>query len=202
MDNSGTAVFSEVTPLAQANRQGVASSSGDLAGITLEILETLAIVQVFAAKGKASQVATSLALPTGPGTAVIGDAYTAIPLAPAQWMLHSNEGRDGSLCENLRSQLDNDGYVSEQSHGRLIIRVSGANARQLMQKGCRLDLHPSVARGGFCAQTNIAQTGVIVHQRDENPTYDLMLYSGFARSFWHWLTESAAEYGFEVVGSN
>ena len=31
-------------------------------------------------------------------------------------------------------------------------------------------------------------------QLDDAPTYDLLVYSGFARSFWDWITEAAAEF--------
>jgi len=70
----------------------------------------------------------------------------------------------------------------------------GALARDLMARGCRLDLHASVARKGFCAQTQMAQVGVLIHQVSDAPAYDLYVYSGFARSFWHWLTETAAQF--------
>ena len=35
-------------------------------------------------------------------------------------------------------------------------------------------------------------------QLDATPAYDLIVARGFAGSFWHWLEESAAEYGLEV----
>jgi sarcosine oxidase subunit gamma len=112
--------------------------------------------------------------------------------------LIAGEGRDGAFTQAVAARAAGLGYASEQSHGRQVIRVAGPRARDLMAKGCRLDLHPRVARPGFCAQTQIAQIGVLILQVDDAPTYDLVLFAGFAEAFWHWLTEAAAEYGYAV----
>lgn len=164
-------------------------------GLSLFELPGRAVVQLFAKRGRESAVGDVLAIGNTPGVATVNERLTAMPLAPGQWILTSLEGDDGSFAEQLRSDLSDEAYVSEQSHGRVIIRVSGENARSLMQKGCRLDLHGSVAKAGFCAQTSMAQVGVLIHQVDNSPTYDLHVYSGFALSFWHWLMSSAAQYG-------
>ncbi len=44
-----------------------------------------------------------------------------------------------------------------------------------------------------------AHVDVTLWQRDDEPTYDVVMPRGFAGSFWHWLEESAAEYGIAVV---
>ncbi len=176
------------------------SAHFSVSGLVIEELPDRAMVQLFARKGSEEAVAATLGISTTPSTATVLDEFTALPLAPGQWMLTSDSGAEGSFCQRIRERLDEasesaHGYVSEQSQGRVIIRVSGDNARELMQKGCRLDLHNRVAGKGFCAQTPIAQVGVLLHQIDDNPAYDLHIYSGFAMSFWQWLTHSASQYG-------
>jgi len=64
-----------------------------------------------------------------------------------------------------------------------------------MQKGCRLDLHPSVASKGWCAQTQVAQTGALLHQVDDKPTYHVSVYSGFAQHFAEWLHHTGMQLG-------
>ena len=90
------------------------------------------------------------------------------------------------------------GYVSDQGDARVCFRVSGQQARELMSRGCRLDLHPSVTGPGFCAQTNMAQVGVLIHQVDDAPTYDLFVYSGFASAFYDWLAHTAGQFGYRL----
>ena len=86
----------------------------------------------------------------------------------------------------------------DQSHGRAVLRLAGARARDVLAKGCRLDLHPRAFRPGMCAQTAIAQIGVLLHQVDERPTYDLYVAGGYAVDLLEWLTASAAEFGYRI----
>ncbi|MFK7892190.1 MAG: sarcosine oxidase subunit gamma [Granulosicoccus sp.] len=155
------------------------------------------ILQVFSRKGGEAIVASSLG--DTPGLSCRTTDYTSMPLSPRQWLVTSVNGADCHLKDVLQRDLGNSVYLSEQSHSRIIIRVAGEGARELLQKGCRLDLHESRASSGFCAQTAMAQIGVLIHQVDELPTYDLHIYSGFAQSFWHWLTEMAAPHGYKVI---
>ena len=99
------------------------------------------------------------------------------------------------FADGLRAKLKKNGYVSEQSDARVIFSLSGPRVREMMQKGCRLDLHPSVTQKGWCAQTQMAQAGVIIHQSDDAPTYDILVYSGFAQHFAEWLAHTGAQLG-------
>lgn len=195
-------MMNPVAPLARVDRAAASSANKAGAGVTLSIIDDHAIAHVLSANGKADDVASRLGISAQAGQATVSADFTALPLAPGQWMLyggHGVDGKNGGFCQSLKTKLEGAGYVSEQSHGRLIFRLSGQNSRQVMQKGCRLDLHTAVSGSGFCAQTNMAQTGVILHQVDSTPTYDLLVYSGFAQSFYDWLVHSSAEFGVEVA---
>lgn len=168
--------------------------SPDDPAISLSIRENLAMVQVFARKGQEDAVARKLGLSAKPGKARSAKGVTNMPLSPGQWMLVAEKGNDGSFAGKIAATIEGVGYVSEQSDARVCIRVSGRDVRELMARGCRLDLHERVTSAGFCAQTVMAQTGVLLHQVSDAPEYDLYVYSGFAQSFWHWLTATAAQF--------
>jgi len=168
------------------------------AGVVLTDRRGLAIAQVFAKKGKTAAVAKKLGISAKPRVATVHEDYTALPLSPGQWMLFANKGADGSFKQLLDAQIAKTGYVSEQSHSRAVIRISGPRALDVMAKECRLDLHSSVVSAGFCAQTTLAGMGVLMHKIDETPTFDLVIFSGFADSFWHWICEASAEYDVDV----
>ena len=89
--------------------------------------------------------------------------------------------------------------VAEQSDGRTVLRIAGPKARDVLAKGLPIDLHPRVFRPGDTALTVAALIGVQIWQTNEAPTYELAVFRGFARSFWNFLTESAAEYGCEIA---
>jgi len=188
--------FSSTHPLGDVTSQNHESDGAN--NVTLCVRDHLAMVQVFARNGKVTNVATKLGIGHEPGLAHETGAFSALPIAPGQWMLVSKEDADTDFGETIAGKLKGIGYVSEQSDSRVCIRVSGANARDVMTRGCRLDLHPKTVTKGFCAQTPIAQVGVLLHLVDDAPVYDLYIYSGFARSFWDWLTHTAGQFGYAV----
>ena len=91
-----------------------------------------------------------------------------------------------------------EGWVRDHNEGRAVLRLSGRSARDVLAKGCRLDLHPRAFRPGMCAQTAIAQIGVLLHQVDERPTYDLYVAATYALDFFEWLSASAGEFGYRI----
>ena len=99
-----------------------------------------------------------------------------------------------ALQGSIADQIEGIGHVSNQSDSRVCFRLSGPGARAVMAKGCRLDLHPKVVQAGFCAQTVVAQIGVILHQVDDTPTYHMLVYSGFALDFRDWIEAAASEF--------
>ncbi len=154
----------------------------------------MAFVQLMASAGQAGALAERLGIATEAGRATVLSDYTALPLAPGQWLLCAPSGRDGGFHRRIRALAEGLGHVSEQSHGRVLIRVEGPHAREVLRKECRLDLHSGAIAPGFAAHTVMADVGVTLHYVDERPTFDLILYPGYADSFWHWLAEAAAEF--------
>ncbi len=190
------AEFNVVTPLSHLGL--VAGKGISSAGVLLQDRPGLAIAQVFAKKGRTAAVAKKLGISAEPCVATEHKDYTALPLSPGQWMLFAATGADGSFKRLLEKKIAGNGYVSEQSHSRSAIRISGPRVLDVLTKECRLDLHPSVVSAGFCAQTTMAGVGVLMHKIDDSPTFDLIVFAGFTDSFWHWITQASAEYGVDV----
>ncbi len=159
------------------------------------------------------------ALPTAPNTSAAndtaGDADTiALWLGPDEWWLvePGPEPEAGpKLAENLRAALaEHVAAITEVGESRTCIRVSGPRARGLLQKGCPLDLHPSVFKAGACAQSILAKAGVTLHLfADENaaqagaegPVIDIYVLRSFAEYLWGWLEDAGSEYGVSIVQS-
>jgi heterotetrameric sarcosine oxidase gamma subunit len=102
------------------------------------------------------------------------------------------------MLDVLAKQLTGHAAITEQSDSKAVIRISGTRAREVLAKGCSLDLHPRVFKPGDAATTPIALIDCQLWQIDDAPSYDLAVPSSFAESFWSWLTASAAEYGYAV----
>ncbi len=145
---------------------------------------------------EASQKALGFALPTAPNTARGKGATTALWLGPDQWLILTRPDRQSRIAGKLREALARrHAAVTEIGEGRAVIALSGAKARDVLMKGCGLDLHPRVFAAGRCAQTLLAKASVIVHQTGRAPSFDIYVARSFAEYLWAWLADAAAEYG-------
>lgn len=172
-------------------------------GVVLGLRHPVSIVTVIARKGKARALSSALSDSFGFATPAPGRSENArgasIQWAGLeQWFVVREDERDGALYDDLASKLDRLASVSDQSHGRVIISLSGARVRDVLAKGTPVDFHPRVFDQGDCAVTQMAHVGVHITQTGEN-AFEISLFRGFAESFWEWLTEMALEFGYEVV---
>ena len=90
--------------------------------------------------------------------------------------------------------------IADQSDARAVLRLRGPKAREVLAKGIAIDLHPRAFKTGDVALTLAAHIGVQLWQVDETPTYEIAVARSLAKNLWAWLSASAAEYGYEVVG--
>ena len=137
--------------------------------------------------------------PTEAGaTAVHGDRIL-FWLGPDEWLAVFGDGERERVIADLRKAPASRHIVFvDLSHAYAILSVAGPRARQVLQKGCPLDLHPSRFRAGACARSKCARCHVLLHQSDDSPAYELYVPRSFARYLWAWLEDAAAEYGVAV----
>ncbi|MEL7430197.1 MAG: sarcosine oxidase subunit gamma family protein [Pseudomonadota bacterium] len=165
-------------------------------GVIVEYLPSNGMVHLFAARGKTAAVERALGIKGSPGRSSVTKEFSALPLSPGQWLLICERpDLSGSFADWVKGKLKGNGYVSEQSDSRVRLRLSGPRVTELMQKGCRLDLDPDATGAGWCAQTQMAQCSVVLHQVNDNPVYDILVYSGFVRNFAEWLEHTGAQLG-------
>jgi sarcosine oxidase subunit gamma len=191
------------SPFAGLLEPGRHGTRDGAAGVALSERTGLALFVISAAAGKASEVAakvsavTGLELPIGPKR-VSKDGFALIGTAPGQW-LAVVEGRAAlSMLAKLAAGLKGLATIIDQSDGKAVLRISGPRAREVLAKGCSLDLNPRVFKPGSAGTTPVALIDCVIWQVDETPSYDLVVPTSFAESFWSWLTASAAEYGYTV----
>ena len=98
----------------------------------------------------------------------------------------------------LKARLEGLASVSDQSHGRVVIHLSGSKARAVLAKGSAVDFHRREFPVNATAVTHMAHIVVHVSRAGED-AFELSLFRGFAESFWEWLAEQAQEYGYEII---
>ncbi len=199
----GSSAIERVSPLADIALQGRFGADKGVPGVTLSVRHPASIVTVItrkgqsAALGKALEAAYKCPLP-GVGAST-GSAALSLHWCGADQYYAIADGKgDGELYRELKALLAGLASCSDQSHGRVILRVSGPKARALLAKGTPIDLHPSVFGPGKSAVTQMAHVGIHLVQTGAD-TFELSVFRGFSENFWEWLTEQAEEYGYQVL---
>lgn len=141
-----------------------------------------------------------LTLPKTPNRTAAGNNLTALWLGPDEWLLVGPPGSEGVMASGLREALAGQhAAITDVTEGRTVIGLGGRNARDVLMKGCPLDIHPRQFKPGYCAQSALAKASIILHQTSDDPAYDIYIESSFADYLWTWLEDAALEYGLAVV---
>lgn len=144
--------------------------------------------------------ALGFGLPVEPNTVAEGNGLVAYWLCPDEWLVVTPGDREAEVVKALRSALsDVFAAVTETSSGQTVIILSGPHARDLLAKGCTLDLHPRVFGTGRCAQSLLSKAGILIRQLDESPSYEIIVRRSFADYLMQWMELEAKEYGLAVV---
>lgn len=135
-------------------------------------------------------------LPAAPDTWTPLDAGLALRLGPDEWLLTSTTATGPAWEHALGDAVAPlGGAAVDVSAQRTSLRLRGALARELLACGCALDLRPASFPAGRCAQTLIAQAGVLLvaHGVDAQGTDDLELLvrTSFAHHLAAWLVDAA-----------
>lgn len=177
-----------------------ASLSGER-GVALRELRCLAQVDLRADvrdARAAGRLAAALGspLPTKPNTTAGGEPWSTLWLGPDEWLVVGPEGDELRIERALRAALaDAHGSVVDVAANRTTLELRGPLAREVLAKGCALDLHPRRFRAGDCAQTALARAQIVLRQVDDEPRYWILVRCSFAPYLVEWLIDAMAEYG-------
>ncbi len=138
------------------------------------------IVEIAAFHGRAPElesfaVGRGIRLPALAGVAAATDQL-ALCVRPARWLLLSPPASPGDLSSGLAA-----------------LHLSGPRVRELLSRGCRLDLDPQVFPAGRAAATIIVQVSVILAVLASGLL--LLTPSSTARHLREWLALTARPFG-------
>jgi len=137
-----------------------------------------------------------------PLTAVRRRDVSMLWLGPDEWLVVTPERRLDRIERALRDALEGQHTaLTDVSHGRAIVVLSGPHAREVLAKGCTLDLHPRVFGPGRCAQSRLAKCQALIHQTTDAPEYEIHVQRSFAQYAWTWLEDAGQEFGVRIVSA-
>jgi sarcosine oxidase, subunit gamma len=118
-----------------------------------------------------------------------------LSLAPGEWLLVSEQPRMVSFQRYVAPELSALGLTAiDVSAGFAIVRVSGSAARDMLSKGCALDLERQAFAAGQCARTRFAQIQLIIECIEDAGTFDLYVGRSYLRYLIDWLDDATIEF--------
>jgi sarcosine oxidase subunit gamma len=135
-------------------------------------------------------------LPGVPNTWAPAGTGRAVWLSPGEWLLTSTTEAPEELKARVRAAIvPLGGAAADVSAQRIGLRLTGPRVRDVLAKGCSIDLHPLAFRRGSSAQTMLGMAGIIVLAlSDAGDDYVVLVRSSFAGYLADWLLDAALEY--------
>ena len=113
--------------------------------------------------------------------------------APRTWLIISSKKNIFSAIED---KFDNKNFaVTDISHSRAVIQIKGLQAKEVLKKGCPININQIQVNN--CAGTVFNGITVVVDFVNNNPdTFNLLALRSFGETFYHHITDAALEFGY------
>ncbi len=190
--------------LAHFGLNALAAQNKDAAGVTVGEIAHRSIINIRGNAGDlvfstAVKVATAADLPSAPNTVSSADDLRILWLGPNEWWVVVPDAKRAELLERLRQSFAGQHTaVIDVSESRTVITLGGPAAREVLARGISLDLHPRAFGPGQCAQTGMSKANVVLHQIDNEPSYEIYILKSFSDYLWRWIGLVAEDFGMAV----
>ena len=116
--------------------------------------------------------------------------------APRTWFVISKKE---NIINNIKEKCTDENFaITDISHSRAVIQIKGLQAREILKKGCPLNINEFKTNN--CAGTVFHGISIVVDFIDNNPdTFNLLTLRSFGESFYHHITDAALEFGYVGV---
>ena len=116
--------------------------------------------------------------------------------APKTWLIISDKE---NIIDIIKGKCREENFaITDISHSRAVIQIKGAQAREVLKKGCPLNI--SEFEINNCAGSVFHGITIVVDCINVNPdTFNLLTLRSFGESFYHHITDAALEFGYVGV---
>lgn len=114
----------------------------------------------------------------------------ALWLGPGHWLI---KGDDPAATLERAAAVTRSSLI-DVSDSWCTISVTGKRSRDVLAKGCSLDLDPRVLAPGATAVTQFVRMRALIHCVDDTPTYHVYVERSFAPYLWAWLVDAMTEF--------
>jgi sarcosine oxidase subunit gamma len=154
-------------------------------------------VEAGSAAGRAIEAELGVALPRTVGETTRKGAYDVLWLGPDEWLVLavSEDGLAGRL-QAAASGAEGPGenaQVLDVSANRTVLELGGPQAREVLEKGCPVDLHPRAFADDTAVVTTIARVPVILWKSDDT-MFRILPRASLAAYVAAWLVDAMQEF--------
>jgi sarcosine oxidase subunit gamma len=134
--------------------------------------------------------------PEKANTVARGNGYDMMWLGPDEWLVRSQAAHDATRTAPLQAKLGaafKGVFASavDIGSGYTVLEISGTRVREVLARGCPLDLHPKLFGAGQCAQSHYFKASMtLLHTGDDS--FDLVVRRSFADYFVKIMLDAAA----------
>ena len=144
---------------------------------------------------KSVKSVTGCAFPPAPNKFSTAGERHVVWLGPDEFLVICEAGKDEELAGTLDNALSNQHCaVTNTTDALAAFRLKGAAVRQVLAKGCAIDLHPKSFTPGDSAQTLLSHAAVTLLALSETELI-VICRTSFASYLHDWLYDAALEYG-------
>lgn len=134
------------------------------------------------------EAALGFALPSAPNTTSHTDDLIAFWLGPDEWLLRTPDAAEEAWTAALREAVgSHHSAVTVVSDGYVSFEIAGQDAREILEQGTGIDIHPTVFKPGQCARVRFAKTLALIHPIDVPPGYHIHVARSYGRYVALWL---------------
>ncbi len=192
-----------VTPLEFIHKKGIfgdhhKKNERDL--LQISEVKNLAIIQIVQYKRSKIQLGTiqieGLGFPIENSKVERNKETRILWSAPRTWFIISKKE---NIINNIKEKCTDENFaITDISHSRAVIQIKGLEAREILKKGCPLNINEFKTNN--CAGTVFHGISIVVDLIDNNPdTFNLLTLRSFGESFYHHITDAALESGYVGV---
>jgi sarcosine oxidase subunit gamma len=133
--------------------------------------------------------------PEKPNTTAAGNGYDLMWLGPDEWLVRSAASHSATQAAPLEGKLREvfKGLFAaavDIGSGYTVLEISGTRTRDVLARGCPLDLHPRLFGVGQCAQSHYFKAPVTVLPTGDD-SFDLVIRRSFADYFVKMMLDAA-----------
>ena len=125
--------------------------------------------------------------PETPNTTAQGNGYDMLWLGPDEWLARSATAHDATRTAPLQAKLGAAfagvfASVVDVGSGYTVLDISGTRTREVLARGCPLDLHPRLFATGQCAQSHYFKASIMLLPTGAD-SFDIVVRRSFADYF-------------------